>query len=191
MAQTESNLALQAGKAATRSEGYTNAQVPPLPPPFPESQAFAMIPPTLIASGTGSTTWVTADVSNLVPTNAGYLYGYFRVRKAVTGTIDGAAEVRRDEQPDSSVYEVATLFEASGDPFAESTLFIVPLTPNGIRTFDYRLNGTVSATTEWRFEARGYSTYTRNTKDANELFGNSGGSSGGIDTGIGSGGTGI
>lgn len=192
MEQQETKIAIEAGRAATRSEGYTNAQVAPFPDPFPESQVFGMIPPTLLASGTGSITWTTVDVSALVPMNTEYLWGYFRCRKPTTGTIDGAVEVRRDDQPDSSVYEVVTLFEANGDQYAESSLFVVPVTMAGIRTFDYRLNGTVTSTLEWRFEARGYTTRRRNTADANGLFGNnSGGTLGGDLPGTSGSGTGV
>lgn len=162
---------------AVRTEGYQNTKVEPDPAPFPASQAFGMVAPTVLVDSSGTVGWTTIDVSRYVPIDATFFVGYFRMQRT-GGATDFTFDVRRDGQSDSPTYEAFHGYAAAD--YAAGTLFIVQLTGN--RSFDYRLNGTATASTTWRMEARGYHTATRNTANANTINGVAGNSGGGSDS---------
>lgn len=161
-----------------RSEGYTNARTFPAVAPLPESQSFAMVAPTTIATQNGTTNWRTVDLSQLLPDNAEYAVCYVWLSKTSSSNLDARIDVRRDDQVDSSIYTALRCFHNNGDPNVDDALFMVPLVMGSVRSFDFRVTGTVPSSATTTIEMRGYHTRTRNTADASTSVSDGGSGSG-------------
>jgi len=177
----------QAKNASTRTEGYVNYRRQTDATPFPETQTFAGNLSTTLASATGSSgtstvTWTSVDCSSLLPVTAEYAKIYFTFAKTTGfGGTNAKLQVRRDEQGDSAVFDVAAITSANGSEAFGSVEFAVPLTTAGGRTFQYQITGTASGIT-WTMALRGYHTRKKSASDANGGADGSGGG-GGFDTG--------
>jgi hypothetical protein len=178
----------------TRAEaGYQNVRTQSEFPSFPESQSFSTTTATSLATGSGTSTWASIDLSQLVPTTAEFAHVYFSAEKDTwIGSFDGSLDVRRDDQVDSIVYRKAQFRFLNSNEGAYGVEVFVPLTMGMLRTFDFRVNGAGSnlTNTDWSLELRGYTTRRRNVADANRTIGN-GGSSTESSGGSGSGGGGF
>lgn len=138
----------------SRSSGYQNNQADSTNLKL-GAQRFEILPPTQVASGSGSAAWTTVDLSGYVATDATILWGYFTLRETTGGTtLDGSFDVRQDEL--SSTYQICILSEPNVARFCASGLFVVTL--DSARRFQYRISGTtIPASIDWTIELRGYS----------------------------------
>jgi hypothetical protein len=177
---------------ATRSEGYQNNRSTPDAVPFPESQTTIGNMSTSLATGTGTITWTRVDCSSVARNTTELLHCSFKVRMAaaVFASQDAVLEVRRDDQVDSAVITAADMYTSSGDSLNRLNHFTVPLTMGAVRSFDYRIVGTLSTSAAWSITALGDTTRKRNTADAGSDISGSGGGSGG-GNGFDSGGAGL
>lgn len=177
---------------ATRSEGYQNNRSTPDAVPFPESQTTIGNISTSLATGTGTITWTTVDCSNVARNTTELLHCAFKVRmsSAMFSAQDATLEVRRDGQVDSAVITAADMFTSNGDSLNRMNHFTVPLTMGAVRSFDYRVVGTLSTLAAWSITALGDTTRKRNTADSNSS-GSGGGEGGGGGLGTGTGGAGL
>lgn len=161
---------------ATRSEGRENYPLAPPVVPFPESQQFAGNMATSLATGTGTTSWKTLELDSL-PMNAEYANIAFNAYEVTTfGTANAVLQVRRDDQPDSAVIDVARMRCGNGDTLSQNFTFVAPLTMGGRRSFQYQITGTLAAA--WSLTLVSYHTRKRNVASANETIPNTGGGEG-------------
>lgn len=157
----------------------------PAPAPVQSaSQRFQMLAPTNIASTTASSSWVTIDLTELVPTDSVYFEG-FATALVTSGSYNGTLDVRQAEG--ASTYTALRVFCGSFNPTSFSGLFHVPLTLE--RTFQYRFSATDADVTV-TLEARGYFTSPVRTSEDKGFAGSGAGGGDSGDGGFGTGGVG-
>lgn len=175
-------LEMKAGLAYREEPGYQNYRTERDERLLPESQVFGGNMATSLVTGTGTSAWTTVDLSSLVPNNAEYAVINFIAGKSTGGSAeDGSLEARRDDQVDSATQTVARITASGFFAFGVNQEFRVPMLMAGIRSFQYRITGSVTSQTAWSLTLVGYHTRKRNVADANSNAngGSESGSSGG------------
>lgn len=191
MAQTENDLKqilerltaleMKAGLAYREEPGYQNYRTERDERLLPESQVFGGNMATSLVTGTGTSAWTTVDLSSLVPNNAEYAQIRFIAEGSPFSTNSAYLEVRRDDQADSATETVAKIAPmGSGWEYEMSVSFKAPMLMGGIRSFEFRINGSGPMTsTTWSFALVGFTTRKRNVADANGRNGTESGETGG------------